>query len=481
MLILIFKGCFSTMGKKFRNIFVISTVMLTLLTACSDKQTDTKQDDQKETSAMKEAEDNKDSTDSKDETSIEEMLASLPEPTKTTVELANAEAGMFSGQDYDELTPEQQKELLKQLKELPELGEEPTGEEIELYWRKLLNLFHEDYPNPAEVLDELEMESFGSPDIKDERYQFKENLNVEILLDASGSMANQIDGKTMMDIAKESIGEFAEDLPEGANVALRVYGHKGTGSDQDKELSCKSNELIYEMGDYNGEKLYSTLQTVKPAGWTPLAAAIEEAKNDLLSYKGDTNTNIIYLVSDGVETCDGNPVEQAKSLGDSDIQPIVNVIGFDLDAEGQNQLKEVAKSAKGLFSNARNQSELKEELDKAKQIAKKWDEWRNNAINDASSQRYDLKLKNIPTFGIEWNQANRYENLNILKTLTALRDEEQITREAHSLLSDLADERFSSVSDLNDEIRLELRSLADSNFESVKQEIEKKYNENQNN
>jgi Ca-activated chloride channel homolog len=466
------------MGRKHQIILIIAIAMLTLLTACSDKQTDTKQDDQKETSAMKKAEDNKDS---KDENSIEDMLASLPKPTQTTVELANADAGMFSGQDYDELTPEQQKELFKQLEELPKLGEEPSGEEIELYWRKLLYLFHEDYPNPAEVLDELEMESFGSPDIKDERYQFKENLNVEILLDASGSMANQIDGKTMMDIAKESIGEFAEDLPEGANVALRVYGHKGTGSDQDKELSCKSNELIYEMGDYNGEKLNSTLQTVKPAGWTPLAAAIEEAKNDLLSYKGDKNTNIIYLVSDGVETCDGNPVEQAKSLGDSDIQPIVNVIGFDLDAEGQNQLKEVAKSAKGIYSNARNQSELKEELDKAKQIAEKWDQWKNSAIEDASSQRYDLKLQNIPTFGIEWNQANRHENLNILKTLTALRNEEQITKEASSLLSDLADERFSFVSDLNDEIRLELRSLADSNFESVKQEIEKKYNENQSN
>jgi Ca-activated chloride channel family protein len=328
------------------------------------------------------------------------------------------------------------------------------------------------------VLGVLEVEAFGSPDIEDERFQFKDNLNVEILLDASGSMANQIDGRSMMDIAKESIKEFAESLPEGANIALRVYGHQGTGSDQDKELSCKSNELVYEMNSYNAEALGKSLNEFQPAGWTPLAKAIEEAKKDLSSYKSDTNTNIIYLVSDGVETCNGDPVAMAKSLADSDIKPIVNVIGFDLNAKGQNQLKKVAQAAKGIYSNARNQEQLNQELARAREIADKWTEWQKDAVNNASSQRYDQLLSDIPRLGSDWSEANMYEKFNIREPLRVLRDEGHISREAFQLLSDKTSKRFSKVMDMNKQIREELRGLANKNFESVKEEINKKYSEN---
>ena len=57
---------------------------------------------------------------------------------------------------------------------------------------------------------------------------------IAIILDASGSMKNVQGGKILMEIAKESIQEFASNLPDHAHISLRIYGHKGTGSDQDK-------------------------------------------------------------------------------------------------------------------------------------------------------------------------------------------------------------------------------------------------------
>ena len=47
-------------------------------------------------------------------------------------------------------------------------------------------------------------------------------VNVAILLDASGSMKEKVDGQVKMELAKESIQRFVAELPEGTQVSLRV-------------------------------------------------------------------------------------------------------------------------------------------------------------------------------------------------------------------------------------------------------------------
>lgn len=54
--------------------------------------------------------------------------------------------------------------------------------------------------------------------------------------------------------------------------------------------------------------------------------------------------NIIYVVSDGIETCDGDSAKEAKELHDSNIKAVVNIIGFDVDSAGQKQLLSVAEA-----------------------------------------------------------------------------------------------------------------------------------------
>ena len=87
---------------------------------------------------------------------------------------------------------------------------------------------------------------------------------------------------------------------------------------------------------------------------------------------GKHNTNIVYLVSDGISTCDDDPVAAAKALYDSDITPIINVIGFNVDNDGQRQLKEVAKAVEGTYQDVQDAASLQKELDQANEIAKQW-------------------------------------------------------------------------------------------------------------
>lgn len=458
---------------RIRSYLLILLLGSLLLTACSEK---------KESDAGSESEDKEEQVqqeeEQQDSASLQKLIDELPEVSMTAEEFVHAIPGPYSGQRYSELPHEVQQEVVELYKELPKLGDAPTEEEIELYWRKTLSLFHEDYPDPADALERVNIATFGNPEIEDERYQFKEQLNVEIILDGSGSMGNVIDGKTMMDIAKDSIKDFAASLPEGANIALRVYGHKGTGSDKDKELSCSSNELIYEMQGYDSNLLNEAMAPIKPAGWTPLADAIEQAKSDLSQYDSETNTNIVYLVSDGVETCNGDPVAKAKELADSDIQPIVNVIGFDLDAKGQQQLKEVAEAARGMYHNARNQAELQHELEKAKEIAEKWEQWKKDVTFKVEGNMYDQFLKNIPDFAIAFRAANTEEHMNLPQPLRTLRDEGHITKAAYQLLFEKIDKRFSLGLEHVDQLEKNLRALAEKDFENAKIEINKIYESN---
>lgn len=476
--------------RKKHFIIVVFLFCILFISACSEKPTESQSSEKKPAESQSSGSSTTAKTEKKDkkeegqknkgskEQSVKELLAELPAPTKTVIELANANPGSFSGKKYAELTSERKQEVIEEFSKLPKIGENPSEEEIELYWRKALVLFHEDYPNPTEVIEQLAVESFGSPEIEDERYQFKEQLNVQIILDSSGSMGNLINGKTMMDIAKESIKEFASSLPKDANIALRVYGHKGSGSNKDKELSCKSNELVYKLKTYDPQALNDSLNKFKPVGWTPLAKAIEEAKNDLIQYKGENNTNIIYLVSDGIETCGGDPVTEAKKLADSDIQPIVNVIGFDVDSKGQQQLKEVATAAKGIYSNARNQEELKKELEKAQGIAEKWEEWKDNALTTASNEKWDKKLSDIPRFGLDWSYAFNSEQTNIEASLMELKEMGHISHKAYQLLDERVWKRFRNGMELGKHLEKDLRNLADQSYEQIKEEINKKYNDN---
>jgi len=68
------------------------------------------------------------------------------------------------------------------------------------------------------------------------------------------------------------------------------------------------------------------------------------------------------VVSDGVETCGGNPVEEAQKVSNSNIKPIMNIIGFQVDHEAEKQLKEIAEVSKGKYVLANNAKELQDQF-----------------------------------------------------------------------------------------------------------------------
>lgn len=141
----------------------------------------------------------------------------------------------------------------------------------------------------------------------------KAPANVAVLLDASGSMAKRIDGVSKFNSAKKEISKFASSLPEGTQVKMSVFGSEGNNKNSGKVQSCEAIRNVYGFQSFNEQSFLNSLNTIGPTGWTPIAKALNEAKSsfDQLDAKGE---KVVYLLTDGEETCGGNPIKTAKEL-----------------------------------------------------------------------------------------------------------------------------------------------------------------------
>jgi hypothetical protein len=123
--------------------------------------------------------------------------------------------------------------------------------------------------------------------------ELKQQVNVELILDASGSMAESEGGETRLATAQRVLSDFITTLPPRANVALRVYGHKGSNAEADKPVSCASSELLYPFQALNADLFQSVIRGFQPTGWTPLAASLDGAQHDFEQFDPATSSNFV--------------------------------------------------------------------------------------------------------------------------------------------------------------------------------------------
>ena len=289
----------------------------------------------------------------------------------------------------------------------------------------------------------------------------KKQLNISVLIDASGSMKAMIGGEQMMALAKDAVKRFGAGLPDDSIISLRVYGHKGTGSGADKAMSCASNELIYQPDFYNETEFTNALTKFEAAGWTPLAAAIKAGGEDLRTKASEKTQNMIFVVSDGVETCGGDPVAEAKMLAESDLGVEVNVIGFNVDSEGQKKLKKVADEGNGKYANVKStidfQNTFQSMLEEANAVVRELSQKVGHGmqIDNRTIQLNDQVLKLTSSF----NEFAALENSNMRAAINVLRKSEKIDNETQFELSDKIDERREIMNEYGQSLKKEKLEL----------------------
>jgi Ca-activated chloride channel family protein len=178
---------------------------------------------------------------------------------------------------------------------------------------------------------------------------------MELVLDASGSMKEPHgDGRTRFQAAVDALREVVGALPGDMSVGLRIYG----STIDDGPGSCKDSELVVPVGPLDKGALRSALGTARPLGNTPIAYSLREAAKDLPSEGPRT----IVLVSDGEESCGGDPCQVARDLSKQGLDLHVDVVGFQVDDKARNQLTCIAQAGRGTFYDAPNADALVSQL-----------------------------------------------------------------------------------------------------------------------
>jgi Ca-activated chloride channel homolog len=107
-----------------------------------------------------------------------------------------------------------------------------------------------------------------------------------------------------------------------------------------------------------------------------------------------------------INPCDGDPAELAKTLPASNIKPIVNVIGFNVDGEAQKQLKAVAKNSDGMYTTVTSAEQLENEFNRNKEVLESWNQWKEDALYDLDGKSTDVFF-GIRDYSINYDQKAR--------------------------------------------------------------------------
>ncbi len=178
--------------------------------------------------------------------------------------------------------------------------------------------------------------------------------DILFVLDSSGSMNQVTAGKKQIDAAREALGLALNDIPADAKVGVRVYAHRVEQAK--KEESCKDTELLIPFGTGNAMAIKTKLDALTPKGYTPIAYSLEQAAKDF-SIEREAQRSII-LLSDGEETCGGDPAKTIADIKASGIALTVHVIGFNVDAKTRAQLEGVATAGGGIYYDAKDSVSL---------------------------------------------------------------------------------------------------------------------------
>jgi Ca-activated chloride channel family protein len=172
--------------------------------------------------------------------------------------------------------------------------------------------------------------------------------NLLFIFDASGSMWGKIGNSTKIQVAKETMGKLSEKIATGSNVGLIAYGHKSASD-------CNDIETLVPPGAFDKTKFNATIKALNPKGKTPIALSINHA---LALIRGINDPVTIILVSDGLETCEGNACETVKNAKAAGVKITMHVVGFGISEKDLSPLECIAQAGGGQYFPANNAEEL---------------------------------------------------------------------------------------------------------------------------
>lgn len=130
------------------------------------------------------------------------------------------------------------------------------------------------------------------------------------VLDASGSMEAIWGGQSKMDVAKKILTKLVDSLRvnKDLELGLRVYGHRFSR----QANNCQDSNLEVAFAPNNHNSIITKINGLKPKGVTPITYSLLQAAKDFPAAAG--YRNILILITDGIESCGGDPCQVSVEL-----------------------------------------------------------------------------------------------------------------------------------------------------------------------
>jgi len=180
-----------------------------------------------------------------------------------------------------------------------------------------------------------------------------------IILDASGSMLKRLGDKRRIDIAKAALNDYLSlqlarsQAGEKLEIGLRIFGGKPNSCDTD---------LVQPVSPFNNAALASAVNSVRPQNnaKTPIGAALLAAAKD---FENTSSSASILLITDGEETCGGNPALSIQHLRTLGIGARIDVVSYALEPEiDRRPFESWAKAGGGIYVDAATGEDLQAAL-----------------------------------------------------------------------------------------------------------------------
>ena len=182
---------------------------------------------------------------------------------------------------------------------------------------------------------------------------YERRIFVEIIFDASSTMREpDLNGVAKIDIARKLVELLVNYFPQQDTFfALRLNGAVSPNN-------CFDSELVVPFSRSNGALILDAVKNIQPLGLSPISYALRQM---LADFKNTTGTKIVFVVTDGQETCDIEPVDTCTVTMDlitqAEFDGSINILGVNtLHDDVQNLMTCLAVRGNGEFLDSNRNS-----------------------------------------------------------------------------------------------------------------------------
>lgn len=168
---------------------------------------------------------------------------------------------------------------------------------------------------------------------------------VEFVVDFSASMNESVGGERGGDLVRAALRGAVAVMPPEAEVAIRVFGHRVDKGD--RVGSCADSQLLVPFTPGLTSAALGVLDGLESRGLTPLARVLAESSRD---FGVEKTERAIVLITDGADTCDGDPIGVVRELRAKGFSVALHVIGIRTTPAVRDELEAIAAVGGGTFS-----------------------------------------------------------------------------------------------------------------------------------